>query len=31
MPYLPLVSNFGFVWYRLWIRPFVPDIEAIPA
>lgn len=31
MPYLPLFSNFGFVWYRLWIRPFVPDIEAIPA
>ena len=30
MPYLPLFSNFGFVWYRLWIRPFVPDIEAIP-
>ena len=31
MPYVPLFSNFGFVWYRLWIRPFVPDIEAIPA
>ena len=31
MPYLPLFSNFGFVWYRLWIRPFVPDIEAIPS
>ncbi len=31
MPYLPLFSNFGFVWYRLWIRPFVPNIEAIPA
>ena len=30
MPYLQLFSNFGFVWYRLWIRPFVPDIEAIP-
>ena len=30
MPYVPLFSNFGFVWYRLWIRPFVPDIEAIP-
>ncbi len=30
MPYLPLYSNFGFVWYRLWIRPFVPDIEIIP-
>jgi len=31
MPYVPLFSNFGFVWYRLWTRPFVPDIEAIPA
>ena len=30
MPYVPLFSNFGFVWYRLWIRPFVPDIELIP-
>lgn len=30
MPYLPLFSNFGFVWYRLWVRPFVPNIEAIP-
>ena len=26
----PLYSGFGFVWYRLWARPFVPDIEAIP-
>jgi len=26
----PLYSTFGFVWYRLWARPFVPDIEAIP-
>lgn len=31
MPYVYLFSNFGFVWYRLWIRPFVPNIEAIPA
>lgn len=26
----PLYSTFGFTWYRLWVRPFVPDIEAIP-
>lgn len=26
-----LYSTFGFVWYRLWARPLVPDIEAIPA
>jgi len=27
----PLYSTFGSVWYRLWARPLVPDIEAIPA
>lgn len=26
----PLYSTFGFTWYRLWVRPFVPNIEAIP-
>jgi hypothetical protein len=26
----PLYSAFGFSWYRLWVRPFVPDIEALP-
>jgi len=26
----PLYSTYGFVWYRLWVRPLVPDIEAIP-
>ena len=26
----PLYSTFGFAWYRLWVRPFVPNIEAIP-
>ena len=26
----PLYSTLGFTWYRLWVRPFVPDIEAIP-
>ncbi len=25
-----LYSTIGFAWYRLWARPFVPDIEAIP-
>jgi hypothetical protein len=25
-----LYSTIGFTWYRLWARPFVPDIEAIP-
>lgn len=30
MPHVPLYSHFGFVWLRLWVRPFVPDIEAIP-
>jgi hypothetical protein len=25
-----LYSCLGFTWYRLWARPFVPDIEAIP-
>jgi hypothetical protein len=26
----PLYSTHGFTWYRLWIRPLVPNIEAIP-
>jgi hypothetical protein len=25
-----LYSTIGFAWYRLWARPLVPDIEAIP-
>ena len=25
-----LYSTIGFTWYRLWVRPFVPDIERIP-
>ncbi len=25
-----LYAIYGFVWYRLWVRPLVPDIEAIP-
>jgi hypothetical protein len=23
-------STFGFPWFRLWIRPFVPNVDAIP-
>jgi hypothetical protein len=26
----PLYSTHGFTWYRLWVRPFVPNIENIP-
>lgn len=25
----PLYSMYGFVWYRLWLRPLVPNIEAL--
>ncbi len=25
-----LYAMYGFVWYRLWVRPLVPDIEALP-
>lgn len=24
------MSTFGFPWFRLWVRPFVPNIDAIP-
>ena len=27
---ISLYSTFGFSWYRLWVRPFVPNFEAIP-
>ena len=30
MPIVPLYSNLGFVWYRTWVRPLVPDLEAVP-
>ncbi len=30
LPVVPLYSNFGFVWLRTWVRPIVPDIEAVP-
>jgi hypothetical protein len=26
---VPLYSTIGFTWYRLWVRPFVPNLEAI--
>ena len=26
----PLYATFGFTWYRLWLRPLVPDIAAVP-
>ena len=25
-----LYGTLGFMWYRFWVRPFVPDIAAIP-
>ena len=24
------MSTFGFPWFRLWVRPFVPNIDALP-
>jgi hypothetical protein len=30
-PLVALYCSFGFCWQRTWDRPFVPDIEAIPA
>lgn len=30
-PFVPLYCAFGFCWQRTWDRPFVPDIEAVPA
>lgn len=29
-PPMFLYSGFGHVWYKLWIRPIIPDIERIP-
>jgi len=29
-PFIYLYSFFGFVWYRAWIRPLVPNLEAVP-
>jgi hypothetical protein len=30
LPTMPLYGGQGFVWYRFWVRPFVPDIGRIP-
>jgi hypothetical protein len=30
-PVVPLFTGFGFCWQRTWDRPFVPDMEAVPA
>jgi hypothetical protein len=30
-PLVPLYCAFGFCWQRSWDRPFVPDLEAVPA
>jgi hypothetical protein len=30
-PVVPLYSHFGFVWLRTWVRPLVPNLEAIPS
>jgi len=31
-PEVPLYGNtWAYAWYRLWVRPMVPDIEKIPA
>ncbi len=26
----PLYASFGFTWFRLWVRPLVPNLDAIP-
>lgn len=30
IPAVPLYGGFGFPWYRAWIRPLVPNLEAVP-
>jgi hypothetical protein len=30
LPPLYLYSGFGFVWLRVWVRPIIPDLHAIP-
>lgn len=30
-PPLMLYSGFGFVWLRVWVRPIIPDLLAVPA
>jgi len=29
-PLVPLFSGFGYPWLRIWVRPFVPNLEAVP-
>ncbi|HEX9659845.1 MAG TPA: hypothetical protein VGA18_06060, partial [Rhodothermales bacterium] len=29
-PLVPLYSGFGYCWLRIWVRPFVPNLEAVP-
>lgn len=29
-PYIPLYAGSGFTWNRIWVRPYVPDIDKIP-
>jgi len=29
-PPLMLYSGFGFVWLRVWVRPIIPDLLAVP-
>ncbi|MFQ5570817.1 MAG: hypothetical protein ACE5G0_14130 [Rhodothermales bacterium] len=31
LPVVPLYSHFGFVWLRTWVRPLIPNLEAVPA
>lgn len=26
---VPLYSGYGFCWYRLWVRPFIPNMDAV--
>jgi len=26
---VPLYSGYGFCWYRLWVRPFIPNLDAV--
>lgn len=30
LPPLPLYSGFGFVWLRVWVRPIIPNLLAVP-
>ena len=30
VPVVPLYGHFGFVWLRTWVRPLIPNLEAIP-